>query len=120
MGPRPPGAVDAGGGRVSGLGRRAAWALIVTAAIGGCAPAPHRYRWQPPGPIAAEHFRACHARADQVAQRRYDRYTDILELAGPFGGQFGGVTLGERAQEEREDFYEWEMKDCLRQLGYQV
>ena len=43
---------------------------------------------------------------------------EMLELAGPFGGGFGGITLGQRAWEEREDFYEWEMKACLRERGY--
>lgn len=104
---------------MTGRARSASWGVLMVTVVVGCAVAPHRYRWQPPVAVTAEDFRICHARADQVAQRRYDRYMEIVELAGPFGGTFGGVTLGGRAWEEREDFYEWEMKDCLHELGYQ-
>jgi hypothetical protein len=99
--------------------RRALGLALLSAVVAGCAAAPHRYRWEPPVPVTPEDLRACHAQADHVAPRRYDRYMEIVELAGPFGGLFGGVTLGERAWEEREDFYEWEMKDCLHKRGYQ-
>jgi hypothetical protein len=60
----------------------------------GCAGAPHRYAWQPPIPVAAADWEACHIHADDVAQRRYDRYMEMLDIAGPFGGPFGGCPLG--------------------------
>jgi hypothetical protein len=81
-----------------------------------CATPPHRYAWQPPVTVAAEDRRVCHARADQVAQRRYLNYTETIELIGPFGG----VSLARRAYDEREEFYEAEMKACLREHGYRT
>jgi hypothetical protein len=95
----------------------AGWALAVLA-LAGCATPAHRYAWQPPVTVGAEDRRACHARADRVAQQRYERYTDTIELVGPFGGPFGGMTLAQRAYEEREEFYEAEMRACLRERGY--
>jgi hypothetical protein len=93
--------------------------LLVAAVVGeGCTSAPRRYRYAPPGSIGTEDRRVCHDRADRLAQQRYDRYMEIVELAGPFGGPFGGISLAERARQEREDFYEWEMKACLRERGY--
>jgi hypothetical protein len=86
----------------------------------GCAAAPHRYRWQAPVPIASGDWQACHARADGMAQRRYDRYAETIEAAGPFGGPFGGVTFARRAWEEREDAHEWEMRKCLGARGYEL
>lgn len=97
-------------------------ALVVTAALlaVGCAGAPHRYRWRPPGPIATADWQVFHARADGVAQRRYDRYVEMVDLAGPFGGPFGGVTLGQRSWEAREEVYEGEMVKCLGARGYDL
>jgi len=86
----------------------------------GCGAAPHPYRYRPPIPVATADWEACHADADAVAQQRYDRYMDMVEAVDPFGGPFGGVTLGRRAWEEREDVYEWEMLACLGGRGYEV
>ena len=97
--------------------RHAAILGLASVLAWGCV-TPHEYLYRPPVPVKAEDRQICHARANAVAQRRYDRYMEILELAGPFGGPFGGTTLGQRAWEEREDFYEWEMKACLRERGY--
>jgi len=91
---------------------------LAAALAAGCAATRHRYQWEPPGSVRPEDRRLCHARADRVAQERYDRYNEMIELAGPFGGPFGGVTLGQRAWEEREEFYEGEMRACLRERGY--
>ncbi len=84
----------------------------------GCAAGP-RYRWQPPVPVALEDWDACHPAADAAARRQYDRYVDMVAAAGPFGGRFGGVTLGRRAWEEREAVYEQQMTRCLAARGYQ-
>ncbi|MBI3455942.1 MAG: hypothetical protein HY002_09170 [Candidatus Rokubacteria bacterium] len=84
----------------------------------GCAPVPHRYLYQPPAPVREEDWRACYDRADGLARRRYQRYTEMVELAGPFGGPFGGIALARRAWAEREQFYAWEMKACLGERGY--
>ena len=96
-------------------------ALLVSSLVAlGCAADPHRYRYHPSVPVAEADWQACHARADREAQRRYDRYMEIVELAGPFGGPFGGITLGRRAWEEREEIYEGELIECLTDKGYRM
>jgi hypothetical protein len=78
--------------------------VCLVAALGvGCATTPAGYRYRPAVPIAAADRDACHAQADAAVQVDYRRYTEIVELAGPFGGPFGGVTLGQRAWEARDD-----------------
>lgn len=106
----------------AGLGdARLKLALLVLSLLAlGCAADPHRYRYHPSVPVAEADWQACHARADREAQRRYDRYMEIVELAGPFGGPFGGVTLGRRAWEEREEIYEGELIECLTEKGYRL
>jgi hypothetical protein len=92
--------------------------LLALGLVAGCAVTPPEYRYRPPSGVGREDWRACHARADANARQRYDRYTEMIELVGPFGGPFGGITLAQRAWQERENFYEWEMKSCLRERGY--
>jgi hypothetical protein len=94
----------------------AATALLVL----GCAATPHQYAWRPPVPVAAADWEACHARADSLAERSYDRYAEIVDMAGPFGGPFGGVSLALGAWEARENVYEWEMIQCLGARGYDM
>jgi hypothetical protein len=100
------------------IGRRGRIGLTLLAVLvgGGCI-TPHVYRYRPPTSVDPAILESCHARADHVAQERYERYTDMIELTGPFGGPFGGITLAQRAYDEREEFYEREMKSCLRERG---
>jgi hypothetical protein len=96
-------------------------ALLVFSLLAlGCASDPHRYRYRPPIPVAEADWQVCHLRADREAQRRYDRYMEMVDLAGPFGGPFGGVTLGQRAWAEREEIYASAVADCLTEKGYAV
>jgi uncharacterized protein YceK len=99
-------------------GFRCPWLLIIGLLMVGCATVPHRYRYEPPVPINSADRKACHAEADAWAQRRYARYMEIIELAGPFGGSFGGITLAQRAYDEREEVYERELRACLKARGY--
>jgi len=71
-------------------------------------------------PIATSDWDACHGAASAIAQRGYDRYVEIVEVAGPFGGPFGGITLARRAWNEREATYAREMTECLAARGYEV
>ncbi len=99
---------------------RATGLALAAGLAAGCATAPHRYLYQPPGWVGARDRQACHLVAERVAQQRYERYTETIELAGQFGGAFGGISLAQRAWEEREEFYEAEMKACLRERGYSL
>ena len=85
----------------------------------GCSAAP-AYHYQPPVPVTAADREACHREADAVARERYERYVGTVELAGPFGGPFGGIGLARRAWNEREAVYAHEMADCLEARGYAV
>ncbi len=93
---------------------------LVALLAAGCAANLHRYRYQPPTPIATPDWQGCHARADATAQQRYDRYVEIVEAAGPFGGPFGGMTLAQQAWSDREATYAREMEECLAARGYEV
>jgi hypothetical protein len=99
---------------------RAVAAGVMAFLAAGCASSPHEYRWRPPVPVAARDWEACHARADGLAERRYDRYAEMADMAGPFEVPFGGTTLAQNAWQAREDVYEWEMTRCLRARGYDV
>ena len=87
--------------------------------VAGCASAPRQYLWRPPVPVAAADWEACHARADSLAERRYDRVVEI-DMAGPSGEPFVGVMLAQDAWQAREDVYEWEMIRCLGARGYDL
>jgi hypothetical protein len=105
-----------------GIGRRGWIGLTLLAVhVGGGCITPHVYRYRPPTSVDPAILETCHARADHVAQERYERYADMIELTGPFGapfgGPFGGITLAQRAYDEREEFYEREMKTCLNERG---
>jgi hypothetical protein len=95
----------------------ALWALTAAVMV-ACATPPHEYAWTPPASVLPADREACHARADRVAQQRFDNYSDTLELIGPFGGPFGGVALAKRAQVDREQSYASEMQACLQERGY--
>ena len=95
----------------------AAGALALLAA--GCAATPHEYSWRPPVPVAAADWEACRARAEGVAERRYDRYVEV-EMAGPSGEPLVGMMLAPDASQAREDAYEWEMIRCLGARGYDL
>ena len=73
--------------------------------VAGCASAPRQYQWRPPVPMAAADWEACHARADNLAERRYDRFVEI-DMAGPSGEPFVGVMLAQDAWQAREDVYD--------------
>ncbi len=105
--------------RVTNVVARPLISLAALAAT-GCAATPHPYRYQPPIPIATTDWDGCHIRADAGAQQHYNRYEEIRNAAGPFGGPFGGVTLALQAQEEREAVYAREMVECLAARGYEV
>ena len=62
----------------------------------------------------------CHARADDLAERRYDRYVEITDMADTLGGPFCGTMPAQDAWQAREDVYEWEMLRCLGARGYDV
>jgi hypothetical protein len=95
--------------------------VCLVAALGvGCATTPSGYRYRPAVPIAAADWDACHAQADAAAQVDYRRYREIVEVAGPFGGPFGGLTLGQQAWDARDDVYERTMIECLGARGYPV
>ena len=87
--------------------------------VAGCAATPRPYQWRTPVPVAAADWEACRARAESLAERRYDRYVEI-EMAGPFGEPFVGVMIAPDAWQAREDSYEWEMIRCLGARGYDL
>jgi hypothetical protein len=95
-------------------------ASLIALVAAGCVGSPERYRYQPPIPIATSDWDACHDRANATALRGYRRYVEIVEAAGPFGGPFGGVTLAQKAWNEREATYAREMTECLTGRGYEV
>ncbi len=102
------------------MGKSVRTILLLFAALlaVACTTSPHRYRYEPPGPVRPSDWNVCHAEADAWARQRYARYMEIIELAGPFGGMFGGTTLAQRAWDEREEVYERELKACLAARGY--
>jgi hypothetical protein len=87
--------------------------------VAGCAATPRQYQWRPPIPVAAADWEACRARAEGVAERRYDRYVEV-EMAGPFGEPLVGILLAPGASHVAEDAYEWEMIRCLGARGYDL
>jgi hypothetical protein len=101
--------------RIAPLLAAGALALLVA----GCAATPRQYQWRPPVPVAAADWEACRARAEGVAERRYDRYVEI-EMAGPSGEPFVGIMLAPDAPRAAEDAYEWEMIRCLGARGYDL
>lgn len=88
--------------------------------LAACATDTQPYRYRPPVPVTVSDWQTCHARADAEARQRYDRYLEMVDLAGPFGGPFGGIGLGRRAWEERETVYEREVVECLTARGYDL
>ena len=101
--------------RIAPLLAAGAMALLVA----GCVTTPRQYQWRPPVPVAAADWEACRARAEGVAERRYDRYVEV-EMAGPSGEPFVGVVRPPGASHVAEDAYEWEMIRCLGARGYDL
>ena len=92
---------------------------VMALLVAGCASTPHQYLWRPPVPGAAADWEACHARADDLAERRYDRFVEI-DMAGPSGEPLVGVMLAQDAWQAREEVYEWQMIRCLGARGYDL
>jgi hypothetical protein len=93
---------------------------IVAILAAGCVTTPHHYRYRPTLLIATPDWGACHTRADAPAQQRCDRYLEIVEATGPFDDPFGGVTLAQKAWDEREADYAREMTECPAARGHEV
>jgi hypothetical protein len=92
---------------------------VLALLVAGCAATPRQYQWRPPVPVAAADWEACRARAEGVAERRYDRYVEI-DMAAPSGEPLVGIMLAPDASQAREDTYEWEMIRCLGARGYDL